>query len=373
MYTPFALALLIVFGAPQARHPSTAEMQLKKMRVNDAELAYAEDGKGETVVFVHGGGVSDWRAWEGVRPVIADRYRYVSLSRRYHHPNPWTDGGEKNTMAQHVEDVVAFIRGLNAGKVHLVGNSYGGAIAARVALKYPELLSSVIFGEGLIAPVSDEGKAAAAAAQEYAARIQAAARAGDFRLAAKLQYDDVVAEGGAFDKLPPERQQQMAYNAKTLAGEQRAPGPLTCEQLRALSVPSLLVRGEKTGAVSRHRYEMTLTCLPQTAETAIIPGAPHAWQMVNPQASASVILTFLAKHDRSSDLNDRHVKLLHVNGYDMSYVELSSGDWMRGLCISSACRAAVWLGCIWRPRIAGALPESMPCSSQWIGYGSTMC
>ena len=37
-------------------------------------------------------------------------------------------------MKEHVEDVAAFIRTLNAGKVHLVGNSYGGRVVGYVAL-----------------------------------------------------------------------------------------------------------------------------------------------------------------------------------------------------------------------------------------------
>jgi pimeloyl-ACP methyl ester carboxylesterase len=98
------------------------------------------------------------------------------------------DDGRNHTMAQHVEDVAAFIRALNVGKVHLVGNSYGGNVVARVALKYPELLRSVVLGEpgGLIAPVSAEGKAAVAAAQKETEKFRQAIEAGDLRQAAIL-------------------------------------------------------------------------------------------------------------------------------------------------------------------------------------------
>jgi hypothetical protein len=46
---------------------------------------------------------------------------------------------------------------------------------------------------------------------------------------------------------------------------------------------------------------MTISCLPKTAEAAIIPGAPHSWQMGNPEDSAKAILTFIAKHQSSSN------------------------------------------------------------------------
>jgi hypothetical protein len=40
---------------------------------------------------------------------------------------------------------------------------------------------------------------------------------------------------------------------------------------------------------------MTIGCLPETAEAAIIPGAPHSWHAHNPEDSAKAILTFIAK------------------------------------------------------------------------------
>jgi hypothetical protein len=61
-------------------------------------------------------------------------------------------------------------------------------------------------------------------------------------------------------------------------------------------VPILLIRGEKTGAAPRSRFEATVSCLPKTAESAIIPGAPHSWHMRNPEDSAKAILAFIAKH-----------------------------------------------------------------------------
>jgi pimeloyl-ACP methyl ester carboxylesterase len=294
------LSFLSVSLSSKESDPSE-EMQVKKLKVNDVELAYVEEGKGETVVFVHGGGVGDWRSWERLRPFISAKFHYVSLSRRYHYPNPWMDDGRKYTMEQHVEDVAAFIRALNVGKVHLVGNSYGGGIVARVALKYPELLRTVVFGEGLLAPVSAEGVAAGAAAQKGAEKLRRAFEAGELRQAAILQYDNAMGEPGAFEKLPLERQQQLIQDAKTLALEQQnaARGaPLTCELVASLSVPALLIRGEKTGPAQRYRYETTASCLPKSAKTAIIPGAPHSWHAINPADSAKAILNFLDEQIR---------------------------------------------------------------------------
>jgi non-heme chloroperoxidase len=294
---PLCLLSAVVYAWQTAAHPSTAEMQVKKLKVNDVELAYVEEGKGETAVFVHGG-ISDWRSWESLRPFMSGNYHFVSLSRRYHYPNPWTDEGRKYSRTQHVEDLAAFIRALKVGKAHLVGNSYGGGLVAHVALKYPELLRSVIIGEaGLIPPTSAEGKAAVAAMQADREKVVAAVKAGDPKQAAILLYDTVVDEPGAFHKLPPERQQRILDNAKTIGLEQVSDAiPITCEELGALRIPALVVRGEKTRANFRYGVEALLGCLPKTTELAIIPGAHHAWNMANPEASAKAILNFIDKH-----------------------------------------------------------------------------
>src|SRR2546425_9310741 len=117
--------VFLVAASPRVEHRPTGSMEVKRLKVNDAELAYVEEGAGETVVFVHGA-AGDWRTWDSLRPLIAEKYHYVALSRRYHYPNAWPDDGKNYSVTQHVEDLAVFIRALHAGKEHLVGGSYGG-------------------------------------------------------------------------------------------------------------------------------------------------------------------------------------------------------------------------------------------------------
>jgi esterase len=282
------------------RHPTTEEMQVKKLKVNGVELAYVEEGKGETVLVVHGTD-GDWRDWEGLRPWIAEKYHFVSLSLRYHYPNAWVDDGKNYSMAQHVEDVAAFIRALNVGKVHLVGNSYGGRLVAYAALKYPELLRSVALGEppGIIAPTSAEGKAALAALQKDSAKTRAAAQVGDAKRAAMLLWAAVLDDPDAFQKASAVQQQRWLDNGNTLALSYADAGralSVTCEQLGTLKVPALVITGEKSRANFRYGNEMLVSCLPKNTATAVVPNAPHNWFAANPDAAAEAILAFLTLH-----------------------------------------------------------------------------
>jgi pimeloyl-ACP methyl ester carboxylesterase len=281
-----------------ASHRTTESMEIKRIRVNDTELAYVEEGRGETVLFVHGPS-GDWRTWDNLRPYIAEKYHYVALSCRYHFPNVWRGDGKDYSVIQMAEDVAAFIRALNVGKVHLVGGSYGGRVVSYVALKYPELLRSVVVTDpGIVPPVTAEGKVALADYQKDLAKSAAAAKAGDVRQAAILLFNAVQADPAAFENAPPVIQQRWLDNAKTLpllfAGA--APPPVTCEELASLKVPVLVMRGDQTRANFALGDEMLLNCLPQGTELALVPNARHMWNQVSPRAGADAILAFIAEH-----------------------------------------------------------------------------
>jgi pimeloyl-ACP methyl ester carboxylesterase len=115
--------------------------------------------------------------------------------------------------------------------------------------------------------------------------------------AAVLLFDAVQDDKDAFEKAAPERQQRWLENARTLipmdAGSD--PPPVTCEQLAALKVPALVMRGEHTRPAFRYGNESLVGCLPKGTQSAVVPGAPHIWYPVNPEAGAKIILGFIAK------------------------------------------------------------------------------
>ena len=60
-YAMYRLIVLCIIAAmlsacQSVQHRSTDAMEVKKMGVNGFELSYVEEGKGDTVVFVHGAG-----------------------------------------------------------------------------------------------------------------------------------------------------------------------------------------------------------------------------------------------------------------------------------------------------------------------------
>lgn len=292
------VASWIMGGCQSMGTTTTYSPPVKQMKVNGVELAYVEEGSGPTILLVHGAS-GDWRTWDGVRPYFSPRFHYVSMSRRYHHPNAWDDDGRQYTFDQHVEDIAGFIRALNVGKVHLVGNSYSGRLAGYVALKHPELLRSVVLGESsLAAPATPEGKSALSALARDLAESSRAAKAGDQQQSAILLANAVMDDPEGFRKWPAARQERWLDNAKTMAPMWSAapPKPVSCSELGQLKVPALVVRGEKTRASYRFGHEALMACLPPSSEQAIIPGGSHAWMTDSPSSTAAAILPFVSRH-----------------------------------------------------------------------------
>lgn len=296
----YLMPLVVVFmvGCQSIGSVSTEAMPVKQLRFNETDFAYVEQGTGTPVVFVHGAS-GDWRTWDGLRNDIAANHRYISMSRRYHHPNAWPDDGKNYTFDQQIEDVAGFIRALNVGKVHLVGNSYSGRLVGFLAVKYPELLRSVVLGEpSLAAPSTAEGKAAVASYAKDLAQASAVAKAGDNRQAAILVANAVLGDQDGFKKMSAVQQQRWLDNAMTMAPMfgGRPSAPVSCEQLKSLKVPAMVVRGERTRDNFVFGHDALLGCLPQSTAAAVIPGATHQWPIDNPSGAAAVILSFISKY-----------------------------------------------------------------------------
>src|SRR5262245_15626363 len=120
------------------------------VRVGARELFVTEAGSGQPVVLLHGGGAGATGTSNYVRNIdalaehfhviVPDRPGYGRSSKELDHSDPFGD--------------LAFaIRGLldalGIEKAHLVGNSYGGAAALRLAMDRPDKVDRlVLMGPG---------------------------------------------------------------------------------------------------------------------------------------------------------------------------------------------------------------------------------
>ena len=115
-------------------------------------VAYLDQGTGVPVVLLHAGG-SSGKQWLKTASFLDDRFRAVA-------PDLWgfgqTEGwtGEGNLTHDHQALlVVGIIEEVISGPVHLVGHSYGGATALRLALHRSDLLRTLVLIEPIATPL----------------------------------------------------------------------------------------------------------------------------------------------------------------------------------------------------------------------------
>jgi len=267
---------------------------MKRLRVNDYDMAYVEVGQGRPLVCVHGS-LGDFRTWSSMLGPLSARCRVIALSLRHFFPERWDGVGGRYTIAQHVSDLIAFLGAMGAGPVDLMGHSRGAHLAFRVAQQRPELLRKLILAEP--GGELDTSLAPRGPNEDGSARSRRVAIAAEKIAAGKIdealrEFIDSLDGEGSWAASP--FKQHYRDNAQTLLGqinEQR--GPFTRDDARSISVPTLLIGGEHTSGA----FPVVLRALASNipgCKTAIIAGATHHMIKQQPERSCDAVLDFLA-------------------------------------------------------------------------------
>jgi pimeloyl-ACP methyl ester carboxylesterase len=118
----------------------------QSVEANGIRTNYLEAGSGdETVVLVHGSGpgVTSYANWRLVIPALAENFRVVA-------PDMVGFGfsdrpqGVKYSLQTWADQTVGVMDALGIQKAHMVGNSFGGAIALRIATQHPERVGKLV-------------------------------------------------------------------------------------------------------------------------------------------------------------------------------------------------------------------------------------
>jgi pimeloyl-ACP methyl ester carboxylesterase len=176
------------------------------------QITHADAGRTverPTVVLLHASASSS-RQWSGLVARLGDRFDAYALDFHGHGARPdWPSRGPL-TLAHEVALVVPVLQA--AGAVHLVGHSYGGAVALKLAQMFPHAVRSVAVYEPVLFPwlLADERDAGVAReVLDMANDIRQALHQRCFRRAAE-RFVDYWSGPGTWAQMPPERQQSIA-------------------------------------------------------------------------------------------------------------------------------------------------------------------
>lgn len=122
---------------------------MKKVELDTSKIAYADEGQGEVILFVHGL-ASYAPAWKKNIEYLKENYRCIAVDLVGYGKS--SKGKFQADMTFHAENLFRLMEELEIKKFHIAGHSMGSQIAIHMALSDPEKVESLI----LISPAGIE-------------------------------------------------------------------------------------------------------------------------------------------------------------------------------------------------------------------------
>jgi pimeloyl-ACP methyl ester carboxylesterase len=246
------------------------------------------------IVALHSSGASA-KQWQRLRADLGRRAALITPDFHGHGSGPAWHGAPRDIAEA---DVSLALREIDAlGRpVHLVGHSYGGAIALAVALRRPRLVRTVTVYE----PVAfgwllgyNPRHAPAAEIVSVGRAIGRRVQRGELEDAARV-FVTYWSGASAWEAMPPAARLALGGRMPAIRGhfESLFAATLPVAALRSLERPVMVVTGERMNAPVRRIVELLGAWLPQVA-VAPLRGAGHMGPLTHGEAFAGVLHAFL--------------------------------------------------------------------------------
>jgi pimeloyl-ACP methyl ester carboxylesterase len=201
-----------------------------------------------------------------------------------------------------MDDEVAFLEDVfrSAGdRFHLVGHSYGGAIALKAALARAGRVASLAIFEPVLFSIllaEDPEQPAAREILSVGDDTTAAMDAGDPTRAAR-RFIDYWMGAGAWATTPEKRREPIAAGMRKVKDEWRAifNDRTTLTKLGELLVPTLLMTGTESPAASRGVVRLLRSVLPGVT-TVEVAGVGHMAPITHPDKINALIEEHLERY-----------------------------------------------------------------------------
>ena len=254
--------------------------------VNDVRLFYEGTGAGEPLVLVHGG-FSDHGNFRAVVGGLAETFRVVAYDRRGHSlsERPAPLGSRRDQE----DDLTALVETLDIGPAHVVGTSFGSAVALGLAGRRPDLVRTLTAHEPALPALSPRGPAVQAAIRAALARVDAEGGTQQF-------LEDVALGPGAWARFPEPIKATMVRSAPAVLKEQAdaAWGDVDRDALSNLRTPILLTKGGQSPPWFADVVAELAGLIPG-ARVHRYPDAGHSPHITDPDAYVAVVTAFAAE------------------------------------------------------------------------------
>lgn len=266
------------------------------MEVNGVRLQCEAMGRGDPLVFVHGGG-ADLRYWRHELRAFAPYFHALAYSRRHAPPNANPPERSYNALVD-AADLAALLES-HGCPAHVVAASIGACAALFVAARSPSLVRSLVLAEPPMLRWAQRTPAGAALFTDFMrhawerARVSFAAGGRAEGMRALLDY---FVAPGTYDRLAPAIQARVLDGASdwdALTASDAPFPPLDEREVGAITVPVLLLRAERTLPI-HSVVDDELARMLSAPETAIITGASHDMWADQPVQCRVAAMRFLS-------------------------------------------------------------------------------
>lgn len=257
--------------------------------VPGASLYYECAGQGHPLLLIHAG-IADSRMWDEQFPLFAQHYRVIRYDLRGYGQTRLGPG----TFANH-EDVTALLNALDVQKAHIIGVSFGSAVALDFTLTHPDRVASLV----MVAPSAGGVEPSERIRQfihDENALLEQDDVAGATELNLRLWVDGIHRTPDQVNPSVRQRVYDMQYHAFTIPmpegiEEEKLQLP-AITRLSEVRAPTLVIIGN-LDLPEKLELSAQLTSEIPNARQHIIAGTAHLPGMEQPEEFNKVVLDFL--------------------------------------------------------------------------------
>ncbi len=233
--------------------------------VNGVKIWYAVFGAGEPVIMLHGG-LGNSNYWGNQVPELAKHYKVIVMDSRGHGRS--TRDQQPYGYDLMASDVVGLLDYLKIDKAALVGWSDGAILGLDIAMHHPERLSKLF---AFAANSDTDGVADISASPVFTAYIDRAGK----------EYEALSATPTEFGTFVDQISKMWATQPHW-----------TADDLKAITVPTWIVDGDRDEAIKRENTEFMAANVPN-AGLLILPNVSHFAFLQDPKQFTDAILHFM--------------------------------------------------------------------------------
>jgi len=268
------------------------------MNVNDDHAPHIrQSGRGPAVVCLHSS-ISSSKQWKGLMTELESDHHVIAPDLYGYGASPVPAKADPFSIDHEIELLCQMLADI-PGPFHLIGHSYGAAVAFRLAVRYPTRVRSLVAYEPvlfnlMVGDDSDEATEIGSVRTE----VEAMVGKGEFEEAAE-RFVDYWSGAGVWNKMPVsakdkiiQRMWKVVFDFEAVLGNMT-----TLSDYAKFDIPTLYLYGTESPASTRKIAEWLGQTLPK-AEVRGLIGVGHMGPMTHSSGVIKLIANFVRKQPK---------------------------------------------------------------------------